>query len=295
MSIISILIAEDSSSIRQYITQLLMVHKYKVIESTSGREALEKLKEHPPGKMLITDYIMPEMDGLDLIKKVRKKYHFDELSIIGISSERDKSLSAKFIKKGANDFIRKPFSNEEFYCRITHNIEMLERVKEIKESANRDFLTGLYNRRFFFDKGKTLFRESLNKKTGIAVVMIDIDHFKHINDRFGHETGDEVLKKIAGIINESFGEMCLVSRFGGEEFCVFMGNARRSTVSQYLEKLRRDVENHKIPAGSEEVSVTLSIGASTETESLEAMIKKADEMLYHAKRNGRNSVVIDRE
>ncbi len=290
---ISILVADDSTSIRQYITQLLMVHQYNVIESGSGREALENLKEHPSVKMLITDYIMPEMNGLDLVKEVRKKYLPDELSIIGISSDRDKHLSARFIKRGANDFIKKPFSNEEFYCRITHNIDMLERVKKRRESANRDFLTGLYNRRFFFNKGKTLHRNAADNKRDTAVVMIDIDHFKQVNDSFGHEAGDEVLIKIAGILKESFEEIALISRFGGEEFCILVLNSDRTAIYRYLEEFRSSIEKQHISVGTETVNITVSIGASTGTDSLESMIKKADNMLYDAKRGGRNRIVMD--
>jgi diguanylate cyclase (GGDEF)-like protein len=290
---ITILVADDSPSIRQYISRLLKVHQYNVIESGSGKEALGKLEKNPSIKMLITDYIMPEMDGLDLIKEVRKKYLPDELSIIGISSERDKHLSAKFIKNGANDFIKKPFSNEEFYCRITQNIDMLERVKEIKERAHRDFLTGLYNRRFFFDRGETILQNALDNNTDIAVVMIDIDHFKQVNDRFGHEAGDEVLKKTAAVLQESFGEMHLISRFGGEEFCVIMEGTDKSAVYQHLEKLRSDIEKKVISTGTDTLNVTVSIGASTVSDSLESMIKKADDMLYDAKRGGRNRVVMD--
>jgi diguanylate cyclase (GGDEF)-like protein len=290
---ISILVADDSLTIRQYITQLLEIHQYSVIESDSGRDALQKLKEHPHVKLLITDYIMPEMNGLELVKEIRKKHLPDELSIIGISSNRDKHLSARFIKKGANDFIKKPFTNEEFYCRVTQNIDMLERVKEIRERANRDFLTGLYNRRFFFNRGKALHQDAVEKNADIAVVMIDIDHFKQINDSFGHEAGDEVLKKIAETLKESFGEMDLISRFGGEEFCILMGNRNKSRIYQHLEKLRSNIEQQVISSGTETVNVTVSIGASTEADRLESMIKKADDMLYKAKRGGRNRVVMD--
>ncbi len=148
---IKVLVAEDSSTARKIITELLKVHKYIVYDCKNGEEALSILKDNPDIKMLITDYHMPKMNGFDLISEVRHKYNKNQMVIIGTSSQEDDRLSSKFIKYGANDFITKPFRAEEFYCRITQNIQNLEYIETIKDISHRDYLTNLYNRRYFFE------------------------------------------------------------------------------------------------------------------------------------------------
>ncbi len=174
---IKVLVAEDSSPTRKFIKQLLQKHLYQVLEAENGLQALDVLKENTDIKLLIADYNMPEMDGFELVRSIRHNIDKSDLVIIGLSADGEDALSAKFIKNGANDFLQKPFRHEELYCRVMHNIEELELIEEIRNIANRDYLTGLYNRRYFNEKGELLHSHAVSSQNPLAVAMLDIDHF----------------------------------------------------------------------------------------------------------------------
>ncbi len=149
-----ILVVDDSSTYRNIIAELLYIHKYRVVTAKSGSSALQILSKHPEIQMVITDFNMPEMDGCLLCQKIRQEHKHEDLAIIGISSENDRNIGARFIKNGANDFIVKQSPIvEEFYCRIHQCLDNIQMIQRSKEAAVKDFLTGLYNRRYFFSRG----------------------------------------------------------------------------------------------------------------------------------------------
>ena len=147
---IKILVTDDSKMSRNYIRDLLLTHRYNVLTADDGDTALELLDQHPDIKLLITDYNMPRMNGFELVKNIRREISKNDLIIIGLSGESDGKLTAKFIKNGANDFLNKPFSHEEFHCRIMHNIESLEYALKLKYLAFHDYISGLPNKQKFF-------------------------------------------------------------------------------------------------------------------------------------------------
>ena len=190
---IKVLVVEDSLQYRKHISRLLLSHKYQVLEAENGVQALTQLNQHPDIKMVITDYNMPEMNGFELVQSIRKNLEKSNMVIIGLSGEDGGLLSIKFIKNGANDFLNKPFQQEEFYCRITNNIESLEQMQKIQDQANRDYLTGLFHRRYFCDQGAILLSHAQETHSDLALAVIDLDDFKRINDEYGHEAGDAAL------------------------------------------------------------------------------------------------------
>ncbi|MDY6935791.1 MAG: diguanylate cyclase [Spirochaetota bacterium] len=290
---IDVLVVDDDRLFRIHLLKLLEVHKYNVFEASDGNEALGIIKDNPDIKMIITDYHMPNMDGFQLIKEVREKYSKEELAIIGIAGKGDNTLSARFIKNGANDFIDKPFVTEEFYCRVTQNIEMIEHINALRNSSNKDYLTDLYNRRYFFELGNQLFTNSKREQITITVAMIDIDYFKKINDTYGHAAGDEVLKQLSQILKKSFRESDIVSRFGGEEFCILTTNMDHEHSPRIFNGLRKKIGETSINIGFKKIQITVSIGICIKLmDSLEDMIEQADSMLYKAKEGGRNRVML---
>ena len=292
---VKVLVVDDSTLSRQIVTRLLEVHRYQVLEAVDGIDALEVLNDHPDIALVITDYKMPNMDGFELIRSLRERYDKRILGIIGVSASGSTRLSARFIKHGANDFINKPFSADEFYCRVTQNVEMIEYVKTIRDTSHEDFLTGLRNRRYFFETAEGLHADAKRGNTTIAVAMLDIDDFKKFNDSFGHNAGDEVLKSIAGVIGSRFRQSDIVARFGGEEFCVLASNLDIEKVQLVFEEVREAIDQFNVNLGNADVKVTVSIGVCTTLhDSLEKMIGVADEKLYQAKNGGRNQVVTDR-
>lgn len=287
---IKVLVADDAPSSRAFITQLLSLHLYQVIEASDGQEALERLKEQPDIRLLITDYNMPNMNGFELTSQLRRDPQFADLVVIGLSATDDSGLSAKFIKAGANDFLTKPFCHEEFYCRIMHNVETVELLETVRRAANSDYLTGLANRRYFFSEGDARMKRSAADAKPVIVAMMDVDYFKSINDGYGHDMGDLVLKDLAQLLVKSFPGQ-LVARMGGEEFAVLITDIDEIEVEEMLERFRGRVENHDIAFGDVHFSFTLSTGYTSQIEdSLEAMINTADKYLYQAKEDGRNQV-----
>lgn len=287
-----ILVVDDSSAVRKYIRALLEIHRYNVFEAADGVEALQVLAENQDVRLVITDYNMPVMDGFELLNKIRMHNSQDEVAVIGISSMEDEVLSARFIKNGANDFIKKPFSNEEFYCRVTQNINLIEKIMEIKDSANKDFLTGLFNRRYFYDIGGVLYENAKRQNLTVTVAMIDIDNFKKTNDSYGHLAGDEVLKRVALRLRNSFRATDIVARFGGEEFCVIACNMASGQEFRLFDSVRESIERMEINVAGGTIKTTISVGVCRELDSLEEMIKKADAKLYKAKTGGRNKVTL---
>ena len=241
-----VLIVDDSGVSRKMIRKLLEIQRFIVLEAPNGKKALDILERHSDIKLVITDYNMPVMDGFELTSEIRKKYLTDTLGVIGISAHGNSVLSAGFLKKGANDFVIKPFGNEEFFWRIHQVIEMLEHIGSLKKAAMYDYLTGLYNRRYFFELGGTLFRNAQRDNIDFAIAMVDIDNFKNINDQYGHECGDRVLKHISGIIQNHFRSSDVVSRFGGEEFCILATNMGKASCKNHFEGLRLAVESEGI-------------------------------------------------
>lgn len=288
---IKVLIADDSLSARAVLKHMLSAQRLNTLVAQDGVEALEILARHPDIKLVLVDYNMPRMDGFAFVLEARKKMGKDLLAIIGMSGENDGNISAKFLKNGANDFILKPYSYEELICRVTQNLEMLELVESIQNVANRDYLTGMYNRRFFFDEGYSLYEQAKANNVKLFATMIDVDHFKKVNDTYGHDCGDAVLKHLAARLAAHFPDD-LVARLGGEEFVVLIAGEDKPIVLGRLENFRWSIEREAAYCGETGVAFTVSIGGChTLQENLDGMLKTADENLYQAKQNGRNRVV----
>ncbi len=291
-----VLVVDDSSFFRQVIVDLLKVHRFQILTAADGIEALKVVTEHPDIKLVITDFSMPEMDGFKLTQRLRAKYAKEDMAIIGISAKGENLLAARFIKYGANDFIiKQSFLTEEFYSRVNQCLDGLENVRIIREAAIKDYLTGLYNRRYFFDVGHKLFASAARKSITLSCAMIDIDHFKKVNDTYGHDVGDQALQHIAAILLKRMRATDIVARVGGEEFCVLAVNVEDGNIQGLFEELRQQVAAAPLTiSDGRELNLAVSIGVAANNSgySLEEMVKVADEQMYVAKRSGRNRVVV---
>ncbi|MAD02448.1 MAG: diguanylate cyclase response regulator [Pseudoalteromonas sp.] len=288
---ILVLVVDDSAATRHHICNLLTRHKYQTIEAVDGVDALKVLAENPQISVIITDNEMPNMNGDELCVEIRRLYSNDEKAVIGISAYDTLHLSTRFLKSGADDYLRKPFNNEEFYCRLSQNVDMLENIKTIRLQANTDYLTKLPNRRYFFGEANNHLKAAKMSDTSVSLAMIDIDHFKSINDNYGHDAGDEVLKGLSQCMAKYFGDN-LVGRFGGEEFAVYFADQDPQESLQRLEKFRLFVEKHSSEFSKDHIKFTLSIGFHNgPVYSLDELIKQADLKLYQAKDSGRNKLV----
>lgn len=289
----SIAVVDDSATSRLFIKSALEHLYMNIVEFEDGQQALDGMEQLEHLKIMVVDSQMPQLDGVSLIKAIRKDYSINELAIIGVSASDDGSVAVNFLKAGANDFITKPISSEGISIRVVNNLEMLDYIHIAKESAVTDYLTGLYNRMYLHESGKTFFENAKRKNINITVAMVDIDFFKKINDRYGHYAGDLVLKNIAQIFTEHIRKTDIVARYGGEEFCILLSNSSEEELFIVLDKLRYAVENASVLYKGTLISCTISIGAcKTLEKSFESMVEKADKALYQAKNDGRNRVVI---
>lgn len=288
----AILVVDDSSSARKYIVELLKRRNFTVYTANNGVQALEQLKQHKNVKMVITDLEMPEMDGIELTNEIRKKYSRERLAIIGISGASNGIHSARFIKNGADDFLRKPFCPEEFYCRITQNIESLTNIAQIQHAASTDYLTELSNRRAFFHNAEQRIAEYTKRNIHYCLAVLDIDYFKKVNDNYGHDVGDQVLKMLALYMRKHFGAG-LTARLGGEEFSVLLHGLDTDQLYNKLDDFRRDISISTFPCSDHQVAITISIGVVFDSrEVLSKQMNEADNALYLAKDYGRNQIVI---
>ncbi len=291
---IEVLVVEDSKQYRKHISRLLIAHKYQVLEAENGIEAMAVIKQHPHIMMVITDYNMPEMDGFELVQAIRRQHEKSNMIIIGLSGEDGGLLSIKFIKNGADDFLNKPFQQEEFYCRITNNIESLEQLHKIQDQANRDYLTSLYNRRYLCEQGELLLKQAKDKNTELAVASINLDFFKSVNEEYGHEAGDDVLKFFAQEMENILGRF-LIARTGGVEFSIIVAGLGNEKVVNLIDGFKQHVAGKIIDVNDEDIlRISFSAGVTNEKgNSIDEMLNAADEHLQRAKEAGRNMVIGD--
>ncbi|MFN3507556.1 MAG: diguanylate cyclase [Allorhizobium sp.] len=290
---VGVLVVDDVPSARTMLADLLRVQKFQVYEASTGYQAMDILARQPHIELVITDYHMPDMDGYELTRRIRRDHNSDRLRIIGISSSADRLLSASFLKAGANDFVYRPYVIEELQCRIQHNIETLAQLRQLRVAAFSDYLTGLPNRRYFFDEGPAQVAGRLERGEACCIAMLDIDHFKKLNDTYGHEIGDRVLQAVgAKLARQLDGSGHLLARLGGEEFSVLMLGLNVEAGTALCETLRAEIETLRVALDDLDISVTISIGLAeiAGRESFSNYLAAADQLLYLAKSLGRNRV-----
>ncbi|UAL45207.1 response regulator [Shewanella inventionis] len=285
---VKVLVVDDSVVSRKFVRMLLEHHLFQVIEANDGEAALAILEQEDDIQLLITDYNMPIIDGVELILRVREKYNREDIAIIGLSNDSDESLSAKFIKNGANDFLQKPFVHEEFHCRVLNTLDSLDMMRNLWSKANRDYLTKIYTRLYFFSEHNS--KDSENAL--LSVALLDLDYFKKINDTHGHDVGDQVLIEFAQRLDNAFGSNFTVARFGGEEFVVAFKGLDDIKTTTLMDKFREQCEANPMQTTAGDLVVTFSCGVATRNnETLDQTLQRADELLYQAKTAGRNQVI----
>lgn len=292
---VKVLVAEDSKVTRRYMIELLRRHLFQVVEAEDGAQALQIILNDSDIKLLITDNNMPNLDGFDLVHQLRHKHGKEDLGVIGLSSAEDKYLSAKFIKNGANDFLYKPFSHEEFFCRVMQSVESMERLEAMTKLAYSDVLTGIGNRRYLVEHARSALDECNSQSTPVSLALINIDHFRHVNEDYGDDVGDEVLLHLAQELERSFGRF-IVGRLGGEEFCVVFPGLTSEKAEKIVDVFRSQIEEGYAQTQAGSVSFTISAGIVQASElGLEGLMKSAGQALFRAKEAGRNIVMVAAE
>lgn len=286
-----ILVVDDTRTTRKVLARMLSIQQYAVVEAGSGQEALAILESNPDIQLVVSDYYMPDMDGFELARRIRRQR--PDVRVLGISSSTDRQTSAGFLKAGAHDFVSRPFVLEELQCRIASNVEVLDQLRQLQDLAARDFLTGLFNRRHFFARGRQLVSEAREMGLPISVAILDIDHFKRLNDRHGHDGGDKALTAVArtlGVMAER--GFNLLARIGGEEFAIIFPGADLDEAERLCGDIRAAIAGAPLVINGDTLPLTVSIGVAALAPDalLETCLGQADEALYVAKQDGRDRV-----
>ncbi|NOX76617.1 MAG: diguanylate cyclase [Gammaproteobacteria bacterium] len=294
-----ILIVDDSPTIRVSLNRAVQ-GEFLPVEAEDGEQAWEFISSDERIEILITDLSMPRLDGYKLIERIRNSIvgRIRNIPIIVVTGADDTAAREKAFAAGANDFVTKTCDRVELQARLRAHQKLAQTIRaleasqrELREQVNTDALTALPNRRFFDQLANREMSLMRRQEEHFAVLMMDIDHFKIVNDTYGHPAGDHVLKQVARILAVTAREEDTVARIGGEEFVVGSPYTNRLAAMVLAERLRKAVESLKIEFEGVVIPITISIGIaqlSQDGELLDALIAAADKRLYIAKQKGRN-------
>ena len=310
---IRVLAVEDDPLSLRVLERLLTEAGHEVHTARNGREALATtLKVRP--QVIVTDWEMPDIDGVELCRALRRSRFGRRIYMLILTGHDDDEQVLEAFDAGVDDYICKPFKPRLLMARLRAGIrlvklqEQVERDQEIhkrnalamarmnrqlKEAANTDFLTHLPNRRCAMENFSREWRQGLEMGTPLSVLMLDIDHFKSVNDDHGHDTGDVVLRETARILKTSVRRNDMAARMGGEEFLVICPGADLSEAAMIGERIRKRVESNIVHFGTFKRNVTVSIGAAENAEhvtDIDHLLRLSDEAVYVSKQNGRNQV-----
>jgi len=288
-----VLIVDDQRLNVQLLTDILKEH-YDIAIVSDGERAIELCERRPPDLVLL-DVQMPGMDGYEVCRRLKENSATREIPVIFVTARDSIEDQIKGLDAGAVDFITKPVHAPIVRARTRTHILLKQHADRLRELAHTDTLTGVANRRSFDERLKTEWRRSQRSRLPIALIMIDVDHFKQYNDTYGHQAGDRCLQQICAAMKNSLRRPAdLLSRYGGEEFACLLPETPLGQAMRKAEELGESVQRLGIPHASSSaapvVTISRGVAALIPTGELQAreLIRIADEMLYEAKRAGRN-------
>ncbi len=303
VSTMKILIAEDDPVSRRLLEATLSSWQHDVIVTRNGKEAMAVLRAPDPPKLAILDWMMPGMDGIDVCRRLRGAQKEDYIYIIVLTGKSDSDDILECMVAGADDYITKPFKAGELKARIfaaNRIVELHDKFiqvqTQLQQRATHDFLTGLWNRVGILDILYKELSRVQRDNTSIAVMIGDLDHFKAVNDTYGHKAGDIVLKEVARRMTTALRPYDGFGRYGGEEFLVVVPRCDITFAEEVAQRIRKAVCKGPVVHDGHEIPITMSIGATSvcgaSSGDSDAIIRAADVALYAAKENGRNRVEV---
>lgn len=300
----SILIIDDNRTIRQ-----------QIMETLSGADLFETFHEAGDGiegfKTLLSEQIdiilcdleMPGMDGYKFLRMVGSREELMDIPVIMLTSHEEQEAKIRGLEAGASDYVTKPFFPAELLARVKVQLKIKSLQDSLKESnrqlmelSQTDALTGLANRRRLMEILTIEFERSRRNSTPFSLLMIDLDHFKKINDNYGHQEGDIVLRSLAELMRAHLRQYDTAARFGGEEFSLVLPETDPVEAAGVAERIRKEISRMRFSGALENVEITASIGVASTPhpnfEQVDDLLRAADDALYEAKNNGRNRVEI---
>lgn len=293
-----ILVIDDNEVIRNLAKKLLMKNGFNVLAAAGGREAFELLKIFDP-HVIMLDVEMPEMNGYEVCKTLKSVDKTKDIPVIMVTSKSDSIDKIKGLEIGASDYITKPFNHGELLARVSTQIkirniwhELQEKNRILEELVKKDSLTNLYNHRHFHERLSKEYDRAKRYNLPLCCVILDIDYFKKVNDQYGHQSGDLVLKSMAEIISNNIRDVDISARYGGEEFGIITPHTTIEETYAMMERIRIHISETGFQIINNKINITVSIGIAglrhSNASSHRELIKFADEALYEAKANGRN-------
>lgn len=296
-----ILIVDDVSKNLQVVGAMLDDVGYATTFATSGKQAIERVKTANPDLILL-DLMMPEINGLQVCEHLKADPLYAEIPIIFLTASNESEHLLQAFSQGAVDYVTKPYKAPELLARVKTHLELKYTRDELKQAlveleklATTDPLTGIANRRHLLTLAEREFQRTHRYNNPFSVLMIDIDHFKLINDNYGHNIGDEALKIMADVTVNALRKVDIFGRFGGEEFVVFLPETQADEALLVAERIREAIATTPIYVDDQTIHITVSIGVTiyeSSEISLDGLLMEADKALYDAKKQGRNQVVI---
>jgi diguanylate cyclase (GGDEF)-like protein len=297
---VKILIAEDDVTSRLLLKRVLENWGYEVTATKDGAEALRALQAEDAPRLAILDWMMPGMDGVDVCRRVRARETLQPTYIILLTALGDKESVVTGLNAGADDYVGKPYDPDELHARlevgrrlVELNDELLEAQHALQILARTDALTGVLNRGAVVEELEREAERAAREGSSLGLGMLDVDHFKLVNDTYGHAAGDavlcEVVRRVLGVMRpyDSFG------RFGGEEFLVLVPGCGEGGLKTVLERIRNVIGSAPFLVDGHDLVVTVSLGGAVRgRESADGLIACADDALYTAKEQGRDRVVV---
>ena len=304
-SVDEVLIADDDPVSRRMLEIWLQKWKFRVTAVQNGLDAWALLQKEDAPSMAILDWMMPGIDGLELCRRIRKQRMESYRYVVLLTAKGGKSDKVTGLEAGADDYLVKPFDLDELRARVRAGRrilklqhQLLHAHEALRFEAAHDRLTGIWNRGAITDLLQRELRRSLRNRDPLGVMMVDVDHFKNVNDSHGHLAGDEVLRQVAQRLAETLRNYDYVGRYGGEEFLAVISSCRPSDLISTAERLRMRVAGEPVNTPNFKLPVTVSIGVASSVpggsrhEHWEDLVRSADAALYRAKENGRNRVEV---
>jgi len=300
-----ILIADDSIVSRHLLDATLRKWGYEVVVACDGNEAWQILQSDDAPNMAILDWMMPGMTGPEVCRKVRETTNDKDIYtyILLLSSKSQREDLIEGMESGADDYLTKPFDQHELQVRLRPGVRILELQhelisarEELREQATKDFLTRIWNRSSVLDILQRELRRGTREKRPVGLVLADLDHFKTINDTYGHFAGDAVLREFVRRTAGSIRPYDAIGRYGGEEFLIILPGCDEELTGKQAERMRAALANEPMFFNEESRVITCSYGATAWMPGTppdeETLIRMADDALYRAKRLGRNRVTF---
>jgi diguanylate cyclase (GGDEF)-like protein len=301
-----VLITDDDITTRLTLRGLLSQHDCEIVEAASGLEALNVIQSDSPPNLILMDWNMPDLSGVEVTTLLRETVVEDQPYVIIVSSYDDDQKILEALSYGADDYITKPVDGKFLHAKFAVAKRIIDTQEKLKQSnevlqklAYYDELTGVLNRRAGNASFMVEVERCVRSDKNLSVAMVDIDYFKPVNDTYGHQAGDVVLKEFANCLRKTIRPYDIICRYGGEEFLLIAEVNSEREAKQLFERVREAVSALEIKVAQTRITITASFGVYVVTPSgqltLNDMVKHADKALYQAKAEGRNRVIVTSE